>query len=157
MTLFSSSPASLYIYGAQTLHEVPEAGYDDYYSYYGGSDNEYEDEKLTPNEDWSILNCAKRQRVHRVASIIELIRSNQAYNVNCNAEFKQSFEKLDPDLVQLPDHSSSPKQLVSVVSRLRLSCLTSLTINLDHGTLVSRPDDLISALPRATVRPDDPI
>ena len=49
------------------LHNLDkEAGYDDYYSYYGGSDNEYEDEKLTPNEDWSILNCAKRQRVHQV-------------------------------------------------------------------------------------------
>ncbi|KAF2558705.1 hypothetical protein F2Q68_00015757 [Brassica cretica] len=71
------------------LHNLDkEAGYDDYYSYYGGSDNEYDDEKLTPNEDWSILNCAKRQRVHQVASIIELIRSNPAYNVNCNAEFK---------------------------------------------------------------------
>ena len=49
------------------LHNLDkEAGYDDYYSYYGGSDNEYDDEKLTPNEDWSILNCAKRQRVHQV-------------------------------------------------------------------------------------------
>ncbi|KAF3611369.1 hypothetical protein DY000_02048335 [Brassica cretica] len=73
------------------LHNLDkEAGYDDYYSYYGGSDNEYDDEKLTPNEDWSILNCAKRQRVHQVASIIELIRSNPAYNVNCNAEFKRT-------------------------------------------------------------------
>ncbi|WZZ60101.1 hypothetical protein YC2023_060208 [Brassica napus] len=78
-------------------HPLPNnyiTGYDDYYSYYGGSDNEYDDEKLTPNEDWSILNCAKRQRVHQVASIIELIRSNPAYNVNCKAEFKQSFEEV---------------------------------------------------------------
>ncbi|KAF3558629.1 hypothetical protein F2Q69_00016353 [Brassica cretica] len=42
-------------------------------------------------------------------------------------------------------------------SKLSLSCLTSLTINLDHDTLVSRSHDLTGASPRTMVRPDDPI
>ncbi|KAL0667634.1 hypothetical protein Bca4012_030338 [Brassica carinata] len=110
-------PAMKAVYSALTNlgleKQVTEGGYDDYYSYYDRSDNEYEDEKLTPNEDWSILNCAKRQQVHHVASIIELIRSNHAYNVNCNAEFKQNFEELKVTCI-LPPIPHDPEDDVSM-------------------------------------------
>ncbi|KAF3571334.1 hypothetical protein F2Q69_00058828 [Brassica cretica] len=65
--------------------------------------------------------------------------------------------ELDPDLVQLPVHSSSSLLLVSLIFWLSLSFLMTLTSLLDHDTLVSRSYDMTGASPRTMVRLDDPI
>ncbi|KAF3590532.1 hypothetical protein DY000_02022114 [Brassica cretica] len=56
--------------------------------------------------------------------------------------------ELDPDLVQLPVHSSSSLVLVSLIFWLSLSFLMPLTFLFDHDTLVSSSYDLTSVSPR---------
>lgn len=75
--LFILSCFAIYIYGAHPLHEVPIITL------------------ITQKPHQLFLrNAPNLQIYHRQPSIIELIRSNDAYNVNFNAEFKQTFEEV---------------------------------------------------------------